>query len=175
MVADHPVVHRRLVERREVLALEVLDDRDLERGVVVDLLDEGRDRLEAGGLRRAPAALAGDELELAVVERPDEDGLEDAVLADGRGKLVERRLRRTPGVAAPGSGSMRSTSMLRTPPRERPWRSFESRLTIAGESSRSSDRRRAAAARKSVLAKVDHLPGELAVGPSGLGVSRRRS
>ena len=39
------------------------------------------------------------------------------------------------------------------------------RLTIAGESSRSSERRRAAAARKSVLAKFDHLPCKLAIGP----------
>src|SRR5438093_1573729 len=65
-----------------------------------------------------------------------------------------------------GFGVMRSTSTLRTPPRGRPWRSFERRLTIAGESSRSSDRRRAAAARKSVRAKVDYLPRELAIGPS---------
>src|SRR2546425_8780027 len=56
-------------------------------------------------------------------------------------------------------------STLRTPPRGRPWRSLDRRLTIAGESSRSSDRRRAAAARKSVLAKVDNLPRELAVCP----------
>ena len=44
---------------------------------------------------------------------------------------------------------------------------------IAGESSRSSDRRRAAAARKSVLAKFDHLPGKLAVRPRGLGFRHR--
>ena len=92
MVANHAVVHRRFVERGEVLALEVLDDRDLQGRVVVDLLDEGGDRREARGFRRAPAALAGDELELAVVERPDEDRLEDAVLADRRRQLVEAGL-----------------------------------------------------------------------------------
>ena len=48
--------------------------------------------VEAGGLRRAPAALAGDELELAVLERADEDRLEHAMLADGRGQLLERGL-----------------------------------------------------------------------------------
>src|SRR4051794_41791484 len=37
------------------------------------------------------------------------------------------------------------------------------RLTIAGESSVSSDRRRAAAARKSVRGKFDHLPGKVAI------------
>src|SRR5215210_7614200 len=67
--------------------------------------------------------------------------------------------------------------MLRTPPRDRPWRSFDNRLTIAGESSRSSESRRAAAARKSVLAKVDNLPRELAVCPSRVrvrGIGRDR-
>ena len=45
-----------------------------------------------GDPRGAPAALAGDQLVAAVVERADEDRLEDAVLADRRGQLVERRL-----------------------------------------------------------------------------------
>ncbi len=40
VLADHPVEHRGFIERRDVLALEVLDDRDLERCVVVDLLDQ---------------------------------------------------------------------------------------------------------------------------------------
>ena len=53
---------------------------------------ERRDRREAGEPRRAPAALAGDELVGVRAERPDEDRLEDAVLADRRGELVERLL-----------------------------------------------------------------------------------
>ena len=59
---DHAVVHRRFVERGEVLALEVLDDRDLEGRVVVDVFDERRDRREgrpswwrASGARRRSA------------------------------------------------------------------------------------------------------------------------
>src|SRR5690242_17144524 len=63
---------------------------------------------------------------------------------------------------------MRSTGITRTPTLL-PTCSGDRRLTMAGESSRSSDRRRAAAARKSGLAKVDHLPGKLAVRPRGLG------
>src|SRR5690349_22678288 len=56
------------------------------------------------------------------------------------------------------------TGMTRTPV-DRPTSesSADSRLKMAGESSRSSDRRRAAAARKSGLAKVDHLPSKLAI------------
>ncbi len=93
VLLDHPVVHHRFLERREVLALEVLDDRDLEGGVVVQLFDEGRDRGEPAGLGRAPAPFAGDELvPTRVVDRPDEDRLQDAVLADGSRELVEGRL-----------------------------------------------------------------------------------
>src|SRR5439155_10121589 len=77
----------------------------------------------------------------------------------------------------PGFDSILSTAITLIPV-VRPAFSDESRLTIAGESSRSSDRRRAAAARKSSLAKVDHLPSELAIRASGLrraGIRRDRS
>src|SRR3954451_1883304 len=64
------------------------------------------------------------------------------------------------------------TGMTRTPTvRPSSAGSAESRLTIAGESSRSSERRRAAAARKSGLAKIDHLPSEIAVRPGGVGAA----
>ncbi len=89
MLVDHAVVHRGFVERRQVLALEVLDDRDLERRVVVDLFDQGGDGLESGETRRAPATLAGHDLVGVRSERADEDRLEDAVLADRRRELVE--------------------------------------------------------------------------------------
>ena len=57
-----------------------------------------------------------------------------------------------------GLGSIRSIGTSLTPVDG--WVvSGDSRLTIAGGSSRSSDNRRAAAARKSGLAKIDHLPG----------------
>ena len=103
MVADHPVVHRRFLERREVLALEVLDDRDLERGVVVELFDESRDRDESGLLRGPPAALAGDELVAAAAERPDQDRLEDAVLTHRGGTARGAPRRRRSSAADLGS------------------------------------------------------------------------
>ena len=90
MFVDHPVVHRGFIEWRQVLALEVLDDRDLERRVVVDLLDQGGDRLEPGETRCAPAAFARDDLVGIRTERSDEDRLEDAVLANRCGELFER-------------------------------------------------------------------------------------
>src|SRR4051812_12221605 len=73
-----------------------------------------------------------------------------------------------------GFGVMRSTGTVRTPT-VRPALSDVRRLTIAGESSRSSDRRRAAAARKSGLAKVDDLLCKAAIRPGGFrrpGVAR---
>jgi hypothetical protein len=70
--------------------LEVLDDRDLQRRVVVDLLNEGGDCRDARFARGAPAALARDELVAVFAEGTDEDRLEDAVFLDRRGQLVER-------------------------------------------------------------------------------------
>src|SRR5712675_111101 len=64
---------------------------------------------------------------------------------------------------------MWSTWTMRTPT-DRVGLSGVSRLTMAGESSVSSDRRRAAWARKSVRAKVDHLSGEFAISPGGVAV-----
>src|SRR5205807_1181501 len=95
MFADHAVVHRRLVERGEVFPLEVLDDGDLEGRVVVDLLHQRGNRRQARSPGCAPATLAGDELEEVVIEWPDEDRLEDAMLPNGcrqlgEGLLVER-------------------------------------------------------------------------------------
>ena len=56
-------------DRREVLADDVLDQRDLERvGSVERGVDQRRDRRVARLLRGAPAALAGDDLEPAVLE-----------------------------------------------------------------------------------------------------------
>ena len=39
-----------------------------------------------------PAALPGDQLVAAVIRRPDQDRLQDAMLRDGRGELAERVL-----------------------------------------------------------------------------------
>src|SRR3954451_22466956 len=72
-----------------------------------------------------------------------------------------------------GFDSMRSTGITLTLVDRRP-ASGESRLTIAGGSPPSSESRRAAAARNSVLAKVDHLPGESAIGAGRLGRRRVR-
>ena len=63
-VLDELLVGGGLLERVEVVAVQVLDERLLERGGVVGLADERRDRLEADPPGRPPAALARDQLVL---------------------------------------------------------------------------------------------------------------
>jgi hypothetical protein len=77
------------LHRVQVLALQVLDERELERVVVGGLADEDRDLLKPRALGGAPAALAGDDLEAAAREAPGEDGLEDPLLADRLRELLE--------------------------------------------------------------------------------------
>ena len=93
LVDELPVGARRL-DRVEVLALEVLDERELELLAVGELADDRRDPLEAGQPGGPDASLAGDEL-VAVERLGHEDRLEDAVLADARGERRERRRRRS--------------------------------------------------------------------------------
>ena len=85
------------LDRVEVGALEVLDERELERLRRRDVFDDDRDVVKSRALRCAPAALAGDELEanFARVGRSsdlaDDDRLDDAVLADRLRELLELR------------------------------------------------------------------------------------
>ena len=59
-------------ERRQVLALQVLDQRQLEHLGVVDVADDDRQLAQADLDRRLVAALAGDDLEplAALAARP---------------------------------------------------------------------------------------------------------
>ena len=71
------------LERVEILALEVLDQGELELLAIGELADDGGDPLEAGRLGGSEPPFAGDEL-VAVEGLRDEDRLQDAVLADAR-------------------------------------------------------------------------------------------
>ena len=57
------VIALRLFHRIEIFALHVFDDRDLERVAVADVDRHDRHLVQAGDLRGAPAAFAGDDLE----------------------------------------------------------------------------------------------------------------
>ena len=96
------------LDRVEVLPLQVLDERDLQLRLVIQLTDDGRDALESRGCGRAQASLAGDE-SVAIDRLGDEDGLQDAVLADalrerGHLRLIE---------AAPGLMGVRADAVDR--------------------------------------------------------------
>ena len=102
------------LDRVEVLALQVLDERELELVAIDELADDGRDAIEAGRLGRPEAALAGDEL-VAVDRLGDEDRLEDAVLGDARAERRQVRPGRSACAAGTGSGgSARSGSRRRS-------------------------------------------------------------
>ena len=71
----------RLLERRQILALQVLDQRELDDLGVVDLADDHRQLAQAGPHRRLVAALAGHDLK-AVAALADDQRLDDPLLAD---------------------------------------------------------------------------------------------
>ena len=68
LLVGHPELLDQFRERRglfewaQVLALDVFDERDAERGRVRDVADQGRYSVQTGEPRRAPAPFAGDEL-----------------------------------------------------------------------------------------------------------------
>ena len=98
------------LDRVEVLALEVLDERELELLAVGELADDRRDPVQAGRDRGPEATLAGDEL-VAVEGLGHEDRLDDAVLGDARRERARAPPRRCAGAAGTGSGGSRSVGI----------------------------------------------------------------
>src|ERR1700722_10290387 len=89
-----PAVAFCLFERGQVLALDILNERNLEGLTVVELANDDRDLVKLGELRRAPAALAGDDLVGAGVVRmaTHQDRLQYAFVADRLGESLQRGL-----------------------------------------------------------------------------------
>ena len=71
-LVDEDGVRARLLDRGQLLARDVLDETEQERVAIVDRADDRRNRLAAGLPRRAPAALARDDLVAADTARADE-------------------------------------------------------------------------------------------------------
>ena len=114
-LVDELTVPVRRLDRVEILALQVLDQRELELCLLVELADDGRDAIEAGRGRGPESALPGDEA-VAIDRLGHEDRLEDAVLEDARGQRREVRLVEVPSwlvrvVADPGDGDLRGVGM----------------------------------------------------------------
>ena len=93
----------RLLDRVEVLADHVLDQRRLQALGLGLVADDRRHLLQAGLLGGAPAALAGDQLVAAVGEGADEQRLDDAAGLDRGGEARPAPRGRT--WSAAGSGS----------------------------------------------------------------------
>ena len=83
-LVGQPAVGMGLLQRRKVGALQVLDQRQLERLLVGELAHDDRHLVLAGPLRRPPAPLAGDDLvaRCSAAGRADQQRLQDAALAD---------------------------------------------------------------------------------------------
>ena len=86
------VIRVRLFHRVEVFALDVLDQRELQRVAGLEgVLHHGRHGGQPRLLRGAEAALAGDQLVL-IAGAHDHERLHDAMLADAARELVDRCL-----------------------------------------------------------------------------------
>ena len=81
-LVDERGVRTRLLDRRELLAGDVLDQGEKERVAVVGLAHERGQRRESGFARGAPATFAGDQLIAARLPRPNDDGLQQTLLLD---------------------------------------------------------------------------------------------
>jgi hypothetical protein len=91
-LVDQAMHALRFLQRIEVFALDVLDQRHRERRLVGDLAHDDRHFLQAGQARGAPATLAGDDLVALGVDRTHEDRLHQALYLDRGGELAERGL-----------------------------------------------------------------------------------
>src|SRR5205823_13160399 len=82
-----------LFHRIQIFALDVFDEGDLQCvAVVMEILNYDRDALQAGLLRGAKSALAGDQPKLMIASPADNEWLHDAVLAHTPRKFIDRFL-----------------------------------------------------------------------------------
>src|SRR5271165_212423 len=98
-LVDQPAVGLRFFERRQILALKVLDQCDFERIRIRDRANDDRDLMQPEALRGTPPPLTGNKLEVRIFysQRPHQQRLEDPFLSDRLSESFELRL----GKAAP--------------------------------------------------------------------------
>ena len=102
-VLDQGGAGPRLLDRVEVLADHVLDQRRLQPLGLGLVADDRRHLLQARLLGGAPAALAGDQLVAAVGEGADQQRLDDAAGLDRGGQRASAPRGRSWSAAGPGS------------------------------------------------------------------------
>lgn len=84
MPLDQLTIALGFLKRVEVLALDILDERQFGRGRIIDLANDRWDRMLPRPLRGSPPPLARDDHVIFPV-RPQQDRLEHATLANGFG------------------------------------------------------------------------------------------
>ena len=77
-IVHEPAIRVRFLDRIQVFALNVLDERDRQQLVFRNVSNDHGNFEETDALRRAPATFAGHDL-VAAVDAPDHDRLDDAV------------------------------------------------------------------------------------------------
>ncbi len=83
------VVGLSFLNRVQVFALQIFDEGDLQGRMFARFAHDGGNSGQAGALRGTPAAFAGNQLEKSVVEGTNDDRLNDTVLPDRIGQLVQ--------------------------------------------------------------------------------------
>ena len=91
IIVEQAAIGLRLLDRVEILALDILEQGDFERLGVAEIADDRRNFVQARLLRRAPAALAGDDLE-AMAVRTHDDRLDHAARGDRLRQFGQRFL-----------------------------------------------------------------------------------
>src|SRR5439155_3423451 len=87
-LAEELFVGLGLIDRIQVFAEQVLDERKLEAFGIGRVADDRRDALESGLSSGAPAAFASDEL-IADASAPDDDRLDHTRRSDRRDQLLQ--------------------------------------------------------------------------------------
>ncbi len=97
-LGDETLIALGLLERVQILALHILDEREFERVAVAHFAQQHRHFVQLGALRRAPAPLAGEDLEFAGAARvrAHQKRLQHALRRDRLRQRVERFLVEAP-------------------------------------------------------------------------------
>src|SRR5438477_9239081 len=128
-LSHQAAVGLRLLERCQILPLEILDERDLQDLGIAKRPDDDRHLVQSGTLRRSPAPFARDQLEFRprvagisndiinqIVDRPHQERLDDALFANRLHEAVELGFDK-----APPRLERRRTDCLDRHRTRRPW------------------------------------------------------
>jgi hypothetical protein len=91
VILDKPLISLRFFNGIEILALDILHQRDFQRRRIGEVADDHRHFVQLRTLGCPPAPLAGDDL-VAGTGRTDDNGLDQPTCGDRLGKLFERRI-----------------------------------------------------------------------------------